>query len=690
MDRTLQLAAIMFTDIKGYTAIMQQDEERAIDIRRRHREIFNAATLKFHGKILQYFGDGTLSIFNSALDAVKCGIEMQLDYQAAHDLPIRIGIHTGEIAISNEDVIGDGVNIASGIESLAVSGSVFISDKVFDEIKNYKYIQTRSMGTFEFSKMSKPIEVYAIVNKGLTVPPENHLNSKSKKKQKEGQKWILFSTVLIALLLMVFLLFQNFFTDNFSPQRQHSIAILPFKNLSANPENAYFSDGIMEAILDHLTKISDLKVISSTSVMQYKNSEKTIPEIAGELDVSYLLEGGVQRYGSKVRIHAQLIDAATDQHIWSETYDRDLTDVFTIQSEVAKQIAHVLQVKIDPEVTQRIENSPTDNPEAYNNYLKARFFITGTGSTGEGGDVAIELLNKAIAADPDFAPAYADLAFIWLGRGAWAGNISALEVKEKALPLLKKAIALDKNHADAHLYLAYFYLWFEWDFKKAEREINIAMELNPSNARIMASSGDFFLATGKFKEALSIAERAYSADPLLNDAWTNRGLCLYFAGEPMPAYETFQTALTHYNYPDLIGNASRVYLYLNKYEEVIKLLEGFFEDYPELRVPRALGNMAIAYFKTGRVDKAEQLLKELKQKSDENSSGSPAFYIAMIYCSLGENDLALQWLEKGFKNHEVEMYWLKVEPPFKPLHANPRFKDLLDRIGFNKNPNIKL
>ncbi|CAN5253232.1 rhodanese-like domain-containing protein [soil metagenome] len=690
MEPVRQLSAIMFTDIQGYTALMQADEDRAMYIRRRHREIFNIHTKHCKGNILQYFGDGTLSIFHSALDAVQCGISMQLDYLKEKDIPVRIGIHIGDIIISNEEAIGDSVNITSRIESIAVPGSVLISSKVYDEIKNHKSFNVKSLGRYKFHNVEHRMEIFAVSNKGLVVPSAYQLRGKAVKSFDKIQKVTIFMAIIFLISIFTFFTTRHLSKVNQSNQelsltdQAPSIAVLPFKNLSTNPENQYFSDGVMEAILDHLIKIEDLRVISSTSVSQYRDTQKTIPEIGKELGVAYVLEGGVQRSGSKVRIHTQLIDTQNDQHVWSETYDRELTDVFAIQSEVAQKIAQVWKLQIDPEVIKRIDKKPTNSTEAYNYYLQARFLIGGTGFIGERGRLAVELLNKAIEIDPDFASAYADLAFIWLSRGAWAGNLTVDEVTTKALPLLYKAIELDKNFADAHLYLAFYKLWFEWDFKGAEKEIKTALKISPSDSRIMASSVDFFLATGHLEEAKEITDKAFSIDPNQGESWTNLGLYQFFIGQQSQAYKTFQTALDHYNYPDIIVNASRIYLYLEKYDEVITLLERFLSDNPDFRVSRALGNLAIAYYKTGNPDLADKLMEELKQKS-EIPTGSPAFYMAMVYTSLGNNDLALHWLDKAYINREVEMYWLDVEPPFKPLHKDPRFQELLIKVGHKSN-----
>jgi len=380
--QTRQLAAIMFTDIEGYAALMQQDEQKGIETRKRHRKVFNQITGKYKGRILQYYGDGTLSIFGSAIDAVECGIEMQLEFQKNPTVPIRIGIHTGDVVFSEDEIIGDGVNVASRVESLAISGGVFISEKVYDEIKNQPKLQTLWMGYFELKNVQRPIGIYALANPGLIVPKKEQIRGRTKIPSREktspadgrdSKKIIKTGVVMLGILLVVYFLYlfgptiyeilpRAIKTELTGEQiLDKSIAVLPFDNLSADEENQYFADGQMEAILNHLTKIADLRVISRTTMMGYSGTTKSVPEIAKELGVRYVLEGSVQKSGQKVRINAQLIDSDSDKHLWSENYDRDLTDIFAIQTEIAKSVAQELRATLTSREQTIIESVPTSD-----------------------------------------------------------------------------------------------------------------------------------------------------------------------------------------------------------------------------------------------------------------------------------------------------------------------------------------
>jgi len=282
MPTTRQLAAIMFTDMEGYTALMQKNEQAAIELRNRHRGVFEKTMTDHSGKIIQYYGDGTLSIFSSAIHAVKAGIEMQLLFRKEPQVPLRIGIHIGDISLDDSGVYGDGVNVASRIESFSVAGSVFISNKVFDEIKNQPQVNTISMGLFELKNVSRPVEVFAITNEGLTVPLPVDVKGKT-------------------------------------AEPTNKLAVLPFVNMSNDPENEYFSDGIAEELINALSKIDGLQVICRTSAFSFKGKSQDVREIGKALNVNKVLEGSVRKAGNRVRINAELVNTADGYQLWSET-----------------------------------------------------------------------------------------------------------------------------------------------------------------------------------------------------------------------------------------------------------------------------------------------------------------------------------------------------------------------------------
>jgi adenylate cyclase len=323
-----QLVAILFADMAGYTALMQQNEQLAKAKRLRLKDVLQSTIESFHGKILQYYGDGSMSIFKSAIDAVGCAISIQHQLQVQPAVELRIGIHTGDVIVEDETIYGDGVNLASRIESLAVPGSVFISEKVYDEIKNQEHIQALELGMFELKNVKQPVRVFAITNQGLVVPKRSDLTGKT-----------------------------------MAPTNR--LAVLPFVNMSPDPENEYFSDGITEELLNALTKVNGLQVTSRTSVFAFKGKNDDIRDIATKLNVDKILEGSVRKSGNRVRITAQLINAADGYHIWSENYDRNLTDIFEVQDEISGIITNKLRENLIQGPQESLVKAPTKNIEAY-------------------------------------------------------------------------------------------------------------------------------------------------------------------------------------------------------------------------------------------------------------------------------------------------------------------------------------
>ena len=440
----------------------------------------------------------------------------------------------------------------------------------------------------------------------------------------------------------------------------------------------------MEAILSHLNKIEGLRLTSRTTMMTYKGSKKTIREIADEVGVRFVLEGSVQRVDNTIRTNVQLIDGLNDSHIWSEYYDRKLSDLLTIQSEVAQQVANKLEVKIKPAAKAMIEDIPTNNTEAYDLYLRAVHLRFVPDSLEQ----YRVLLEKAQLLDPQFASPYAELGWYWLHQGFFDSihRLTATEVIQKAEPLLNKAISLNPNETLAHIYLGYLNLWFKWDFYAAEREFNYAAQLEPSN--LLAGAWAVKVSMGRFNEAVKIARQTMKAEPNNALSKVHMGFTLYFNGEYSESITfldsasriespTFRHPTEEWIYYDDLG---RAYLYLGKNDKVVDIIEkGMKLGHT---TPRYQGTLAIALIHLGKRERANGLLNELKQQSIEGPAGSPSFYAAMVYAQLGEADLAFQYLDKSFAAHEIEMYWLKVEPPFKPLHKDPRWQAMLDRVGF--------
>ncbi len=403
MSQHRQLAAIMFTDIVGYTAMMQEDEQSAVTITKRYVSILRHQVPLHGGEILNDYGDGSLCTFSSATEAIRCAVDIQQQLQGEPKVPLRIGLHIGEVFFEEGKIFGDGVNIASRIQSIGVANSILFSSEIGSKLGNQPEFKMQSLGSFQFKNVSLPVEVFALTNKGLAVPNRMKMEGKLADKKVSRGRTAFIATLLLLAAVSIFV-YRKFTRSVTFTGKEKSIAVLPFENISNDTLQQYFSDGITEDIITQLSKIADLKVISRTSVMQYKNTKKTIRQIARELHVAAILEGSVRKEGGNVRINAQLIDANSDQHIWAEQYDRNASEVFAIQSEVAQRIANQLNVKLTADEGNRIQKKATQSIAAYEDYLKARKLPYREREP---------LLLAALKKDSSFALAWADLALLY-------------------------------------------------------------------------------------------------------------------------------------------------------------------------------------------------------------------------------------------------------------------------------------
>lgn len=516
MSQNRQLAAIMFTDIEGYTSLMQHDEKKAMLIRERHRSSFEMTTEAFNGKIIQYFGDGTLSIFKSTVEAVDCAIELQKAFLEDPKIPVRIGIHVGDIVQSKDDIIGDAVNVASRIESCAVSGSILISDKVHDQIRSHKHIKTEFLDAYEFKNVEDAMPLFAISNEGLVVPKREAIKGKLKEKKEQPKtsffkkkSSLLWLVLAIALTIFVFNIKSISITTN-DAAKDNSIAVLPFDNLSTDADAEFFRDGITEDILTQLSKLKDLRVISRTSVMQYKGTKKTIPEIAEELGVSYILEGSIRKYDDDIRITAQLIDASNDEHIWAENYDKTLTSIFSLQTEVSKEIVDALQINLSFDEQQGLARIPTQNIEAY------RLFLTGRNEADKRNAKSlaqsITLYKEAINLDPNYAEAYAEIAnSIYLET--YYSRRNPKEASELANEYLNKAEKISDKVSRIYSVKGLINN-IEGNHEAADIAFKKAIELSPNDLTARHQYSTFFYYTSQYEKQLEQAEIAYKLDPL--------------------------------------------------------------------------------------------------------------------------------------------------------------------------------
>ncbi len=673
MSEIRKLATIVFADIAGYTSLMQKDEDQALDFLNQFKEILESNTSRHGGQLVQYFGDACLLTFESSTQAVKCALELQHAFRTS-GIPVRIGMHLGEVVFKNNNAFGDGVNIASRIESLGVPGSILLSKQIRNQMRNKSDFHLVSLGSFDFKNVDESMEIFALSNPGLAIPKAGEITGKLQP-AKSGSSLLKIIGVIAGLAIVSYFLLATNGTNQEEPVNisAQSIAVLPFADMSPEKDQEYFSDGMMEEILNHLVKIEGLLVSSRTSSMTYKGSSKKAAEIARELGVANILEGSVRKAGDQLRITVQFIDGTTDKHLWSETYDGALDNVFAIQSDIARKVAQELRAQISPEVEERIEQVPTENMVAYSLYLEGRnaFRL----------DVSDSLMLEAIRLDPDFGEAYGILARnklyqIIFSRGMIVSNLE--EYLQEVNGLLDKSLSLNPHNADAYIHKGAINLWFEWDFEKARSQYEEALRLNPSFNYI--AYAEFLLAMGDFEEALQESKRNTSANRSSSYGWVIEAMTDHFLGEHKRAEEAIAIAKITSSEDTLTNsNFLRLLIYQGRYEEMLVSYSAIPAD--DL-YPRAMGFAALAYYHTGRQSEVDRIIETLKQQSNESPIGSPAYHLAMIYAQMRKVDLAFEWLDKAHQDREIEMYWLKVEPPLEPLHGDPRWTELLFKVGF--------
>ncbi len=485
-------------------------------------------------------------------------------------------------------------------------------------------------------------------------------------------KWISAAFILFMLALMyVFLPVQSSIK---------SIAILPFENLSVGLENEYFSDGITEDVIARISKIHNLNVISRTSVMSYKNNKKTLKEIGKELNVNAILEGSVRRDKNQVRIVAQLIDAESDEHIWAETYDQELTQIFSIQKDVAEKIAKALETAISPGEHERLEKKPTEILEAYDLYLQGRYYWNKR--LPKDLMKGIEYFHKALDKDSLYALAYTGLADSYIILGDF-NILPPNETYPKAKAAATRALEIDPLLPEAHLSLAYSTMHYDWNWTGTEKEFKIALQLMPNSSQAHGWYAMFLAIFNRFDEAIKESKRAQELDPYSAVIQTDAGLVLYFTRN----YDLAKTRLDKALELDptfVIANIplGGVYIQQKKFPEAINtfsMLSTASAFVMSKAHPIPIAGLAHVYGITGRKDDALTMLELLEEKSKEEYV-SP-YWMSIVYLGIGNKDETFHWLEKAYNEKDGSIIFLKVEPLFESLHQDPRFKELLEKIG---------
>ena len=634
-----RLAAVMFVDVVGYTQLSQRNEEQALAMLNQYREALRPTFAQHNGKEIKTIGDGFLVEFASALEAVRCGFGLQ---QVLHDinssraggerLLARVGIHVGDVVHSQNDILGDAVNVASRIEPLAEPGGICISQPVQAQVRNKFEFPIISIGLKQLKNVDLPMEVFKI-----SLPWERSA------------------------------------VEEQPPSPRTRIAILPFSNISPDQGDEYFADGMTEELINTISHNHQLKVIARTTVGKYKGTAKSVNEIGKEIGVGTVLEGSVRKSGSKIRVTAQLIDAKTEDHLWSENYDRQLDDVFTIQTDIATRVSEALMAKLVPEEqASMVRKAP--NPAAYVKYLRGRTLLRDR--TESGMNEALRLFQGAIAEDPAYADAYTGLADAY----HLLSNYDFLPIAishQKGREALTKALELDEGSAEAHNTLAE-YLALDFKFDEAEKEFKRAISINPNYSLAHHWYAICLHEMGKDQEAHRETGLAQELDPL------SPALAMNLAWE-----------LT------LLGRETEAEAQLRKLREIdtsdfydvgVALIAGERKDYATAvanmeevvrknnRRQGYLSTLGYYYAKLGKLDKANEVLAVL-EKQPEGTFGKP-YQLGQVYWGLGRWDDMFNQFELAV--HEKSMLFRVVRyTSDNQFKKDPRYPKLFERAGLS-------
>jgi len=635
-----RLAAIMFTDIAGFTQAAQVDEAQALRMLSEHNRLTRQVLREYEGREVKTIGDSFLVEFSSALQAVGCAIAIQ---QAIHErnskLPekekigLRIGVHLGDVVGDGSDILGDAVNVSSRIQSLAEPGGICISQQVYDQIGNKINANFELIKNAPLKNVNQQINVYR-----LAVSQE-----------KRGAEII-------------------------EPDR-HRVAVLPLQNMSPDPNDEYFADGMTEELITVLSGVRELTVIARTSIMQYKSSPKRASEIGRDLLVGTLIEGSVRKAANKVRIAVQLIDASSEGHLWAQSYDRTMDDIFAIQSEIAEKVADALRIRLIGSEKKKLETKRTESVEAFTLYLKGRHFWNERSQSGL--MKAIGYFEEAVKRDPRFALGYAGLADCYFVLH----SNSTAKVEGgymKSTEFVLKALTLDSDLAEAHATLAALLFYDQHDFEKSETQFRKAIEINPNYATAHQWFAHLLASMTRIPEAMREIRKALELDPLSPIINCNVGDGKYYSGVAKVALEYYTRALeVAPGFGPAYSSQIQPLCYLKMFAEA----QSCANELEKLGNPlQAKLYRAYIFAHMGEFEKSRKLLAELEE---ENTNGSvPMYHLALAYFVLGDIDRAFSFMQKSNDNREYDVLNMKIDRELDRVRSDSRYIDLIKRLGF--------
>jgi adenylate cyclase len=633
----------MYTDMVGYTALGQRNESLSLALVEEQRKLIRPILTRHNGREVKTMGDAFLVEFPNALDAVRCAYDIQratreynISLPTERRIHLRVGLHLGDVVESRGDISGDAVNVASRIEPLAEDGGVCLTRQVYDHVSKKFELEMSSLGPKTLKNVIEPLEVYRVVMPWETAPLA-----------KEGELDI------------------------------RRVAVLPFVSMSPDPNDEYFADGLTEELIARLSLLKGTEVIARTSIMNYKKKEKSASQIGKELGAGTLLEGSVRKVGDKIRVTAQLINSNTEAHLWADSYNGNLEDVFAVQGAIAEKVAKSLELKLGDALKEQFKRMEADNPEAYVEYLRGQHLFNRYDEDSIRG--AIRHFERALELEPNYSAAMAYLSMCY-GNLGYLASEPMNRVFPKAKELAQRALDLDETSPEAHCSLS-MTSFFDCDWPRSEAEVRRALEVNPSYANAHLFYAVILRNFGPIERAVSEIRRALELDPL-------SFLAQDIAGDILSAAKLHEEALAHFRnalelepqVPIAHSDFGWGLISMGRVEEGVQEVErattlsggGVFYK----------GNLGCAYAVAGRKDDALRIVEEMKRAA--GTVPGAARGLAGIYGLLKDKENALNWLEIAYREHSLVANPLfTTGSTFEFMSKEPRFKELVKKMGLD-------